>query len=196
MALSGAFLIGKSMIEIKEMTFKELGPYLELHSNNVFAENQDFHIQDILDEEGNDKIKTLRERNKNSVQLAVAAFVDNEFAGWSFGFQTSHLDFYMCNSAVLENFRRKGLYTLMMRKIMELATAEGFTRLYSRHNATNNPVIIPKLKEGFVISAMELNDNFGTLVHLSWHPRQESRKIMKYRSGEIKYDEDIKKWIP
>jgi len=183
------------MIEIKSVTFDELRPHINAHHDEVFEDNQDFHIQDILDEESNKRIGELRSKSKDNINLAVAAYVDGEFAGWSFGFQTSHLDFYMCNSAVLEKFRRQGLYTSMMKKMVEMATAEGFTRIYSRHICTNNKVIIPKLKLGFTISGMELSDNFGTLVHLSWYPREESRKVVKYRSGEIKADKDIQAWI-
>jgi len=65
----------------------------------------------------------------------------------------------------------------------------------SRHNATNNSVLIPKLKENFIISKMELDDIFGVLIHLHYYANTTRRKIMDYRSGQLKPDDQIKKLL-
>lgn len=64
-----------------------------------------------------------------------------------------------------------------------------------RHSATNNAVIIPKLKAGFVITSMEISDMFGVLVHLTYFPKVLRRKMITYRVGDMKPDEEIKKCL-
>jgi GNAT superfamily N-acetyltransferase len=98
----------------------------------------------------------------------------------------------MCNSAVLPIFRRKGIYSALLKKCLQVTREEGFQLIYSKHSATNNAVIIPKLKEGFIISKMELDDKFGVLIHLHYYMNSTRKKIMHYRSGQIKPDEEIK----
>jgi hypothetical protein len=101
----------------------------------------------------------------------------------------------MQNSGILPEHRRKGLYSKLVRHVLNVTTEKGFPRVWSRHNATNNAVIVPKLKQGFLISAMELSDTFGTLVHLSYFPVEVQRKMMDYRAGQIKPDDEIKKLL-
>ena len=117
------------------------------------------------------------------------------FISWSWGYQESAFRFYMCNSAVFSEFRRKGLYTRLLNEMVARATRLGFQEIYSRHIITNNAVIIPKLKEGFIISSMEISDSFGTTVNLSYYPKKLRKKILDYRAGQIKPDLEIKKCL-
>ena len=70
----------------------------------------------------------------------------------------------------------------MISKVTKL----GFQEIYSKHTITNNAVIIPKLKAGFIISSMEVSDLFGTLVNLSYYPKALRKKILDYRVGQTK----------
>ena len=54
----------------------------------------------------------------------------------------------------------------------------------SKHSATNNRVIIPKLKAGFVISGLEISDRYGTLVRLEYFTNPKRRELMDFRSGQ------------
>jgi hypothetical protein len=58
---------------------------------------------------------------------------------------------------------------------------------------TNNDVIIPKLKAGFLITSFELSDTFGSLVHLTYYPSPLRRKVQVYRAGDLFPDEEIRK---
>ena len=65
-----------------------------------------------------------------------------------------------------------------------LKTSEaGFQKIYGTHCATNNAVLIPKLKLGFIFSKVELSDMFGTIIHLQYFTNPLRRKLMDYRSG-------------
>lgn len=71
-----------------------------------------------------------------------------------------------------------------MDKIKEL----GFQVIYSRHVTTNSAIIIPKLKAGFVISAMELSDKFGVSVPFFGYPTQLNKTPV-----EIYYQDEYNK---
>ncbi len=106
--------------------------------------------------------------------------------------QENATTFYMVNSAILKEHRGKGLYRLLVNQCIETLSSKGFQLIYSRHCATNNAVIIPKLKIGFVISKMEIDDRFGILIHLHFYTNSDRRKIMDYRSGQVRPDKTIR----
>lgn len=72
---------------------------------------------------------------------------------------------------------------------------DGFQVVVSRHNLTNNAVIIPKLKAGFVISGFEVDDRFGTLVKLSYFFNPLRRKLLDVRVGQSAPDDEVKKLL-
>ena len=99
----------------------------------------------------------------------------------------------MRNSAVLPDHRRKGLYSALMFEVLKRTKELGFQTVVSRHVTTNNSIIIPKLKAGFVITSLEVSDRYGTLVHLTYFFNETRRKVMQFRSGDLKPDQVLKK---
>ena len=79
-----------------------------------------------------------------------------------------------------------------MNKVLERVKSLGFQIITSRHKTTNNSIIIPKLKAGFVITSIEVSDRFGTLVHLSYFFNQIRRNVMEFRTGDLKPDAQLK----
>jgi len=79
--------------------------------------------------------------------------------------------------------------------MVQEVTQLGFQRIYSRHRATNNAVLIPKLKAGFVLTSLEVSDAFGTMVHLTYFSHPLRRKILDYRVGQIQPDQEIAQWL-
>lgn len=180
--------------KIKNMTSDDFHPLWREHKSKVFEKDHSYSLWDMLSEGEVDKINSLRKNIKDKLEICLGVFDAKEnFIGWSWGFQDSSASFYMANSAILEKYRRKGLYTKLVEKMVEQVTEHGFQLIYSRHCATNNSVIIPKLKAGFVISKMEMDDIFGVLIHLHYYPNKTRRRIMDYRSGQLSPDEEIKK---
>jgi ribosomal protein S18 acetylase RimI-like enzyme len=104
--------------------------------------------------------------------------------GWHYGYQDTPMSYYMCNSAVLPQHRRQGYYSWLAKSVMEEVTRRGYHRIKSRHYPTNNPVIIAKLKLGFVVTGLQLSSNFGTLLELEWNANQAMADLMKFRCGE------------
>ncbi len=106
--------------------------------------------------------------------------------GWSWGYETEPELYYMCNTAIAKEHRGKGLYTALLPHVLEACRREGFQAVFSRHNATNNAVIVPKLKAGFLITGMELSDKHGTLVVLTKYLHEPRAAVTRYRSGETR----------
>lgn len=179
---------------VKVLTPEEFKPLLDIYRKSVFQDTHSYEFQDILPLDEQKKIKTLREGCGAPYRLHLGVFdKDDHFVGWSWGLQENATTFYMVNSAILPNHRRKGLYGLLISKSIEILSEKGFQLIYSRHCATNNAVIIPKLKAGFIISKMEIDDRFGVLLHLHFYTNNDRRNIMDYRSGQSMPDAFIKK---
>jgi ribosomal protein S18 acetylase RimI-like enzyme len=131
--------------------------------------------------------------SKQHLKINLALYYQGKFVGWSWGYQETATVFYMCNSAVLENHRNKGLYTCLMREMLKRATELGFAKIYSRHIMTNNDILIAKLKQGFKVTSFELSDTFGTMVHLSYYPSKLKNEILDFRSGYRRPNRKLKK---
>lgn len=180
---------------ICSMNTEEFEPLYQKHTKEIFDDTQIFPLRDSLSESERIKLKSLRTNLGEPFVLRLGVFYHDQFVGWHFGRQDSFTSFYMQNTGILPEHRRKGLYTHLVKKVLELASEMGFQSIWSRHNATNNAVIIPKLKQGFVITALEVSDIFGILIHLNYFPKEIRRKMMDYRVGQIKPDAEIKKYL-
>ncbi len=178
---------------IKKLNQEEFTPLWDKYKDDVFQADHSYSFWNLLNDEELAKADELRKHVSDKIEIYLAVFdPDDNFVGWSWGFQESSTSFYMANSAILPEHRRKGLYSRLLKQMVQEASTLGFQLIYSRHCATNNDVIIPKLKAGFLISKMELDDVFGVLVHLHFYPHKTRRKIMDYRCGQRAPDAEIK----
>ena len=180
--------------EIKEITkevlfaqMDEWGP--KIFSNNDTSMNQNLILSDMEKE----NVRKLHKNLSSIYSLRLGVYKGDEFCGWFCGEQHTAESFYMRNSAIYPNHRKKGLYTALLKEVMTRVQAEGFQIAYSRHNTTNNAIIIPKLKAGFKITTLEVSERFGTLVHLTYFFNEVRAQILDFRSGNSKPSEQVKK---
>lgn len=179
---------------IQEMEQEDFWKLIEPHSSAIFEDaSLMFPFREHLSETEKDKIKQLREGFKIPFSLRLVLMFEGNVAGWAYGYQDARKSYYMQNSAVLPQFRRQGLYSTMLNITVEKLIEHGFQKIWSRHVATNNSVLIPKLKYGFCFSGFELSDIFGTLIHLCYFPNRLHKKIQDFRCGEIRPDTELKK---
>jgi ribosomal protein S18 acetylase RimI-like enzyme len=183
-------------VDIRPLAAEESRDVKERLAPPLFEDTHNFRFRDALAPEELARYRELSARMGDLYRLELGAFVDGELAGWSFGEQESGETYYMINSAVLPAFRRRGLYRALVEATVREVAAQGFQRIYSRHVATNNAVIIPKLQVGFVITALELSDRFGTLVHLTYFPHPLRRKVTDYRAGQLRPDAELRAHLP
>ena len=157
-------------------------PFFRENRPNVFVGEFNFASERVMTDVEKEKVRNMP-KMENIQRYQLVAKDGDKIIGWSFGQQKSYDDFYMINSAVFPEYRRQGIYTKLMELAMEHITDLGFQRIYSRHKMSNNAVIIPKLKAGFVITGFEVNDVFGNLVELSYYTNPRRRELLEVRTG-------------
>lgn len=101
----------------------------------------------------------------------------------SFSNQISLETIMMCMSYVKKDYRGKGLYKLMLKETIKRAKEIGYRKIQSYHNTTNNEIIIPKLKEGFVFTGMKINAGYGALAELTYFFNKDEKDAVDFRTG-------------
>lgn len=89
--------------------------------------------------------------------------------GWSTGEQRQGDDFFMTWSGILPEWQRRGLYGAFLGRLKSYLGALGYRRLTSNHHVNNRAVLIAKLKAGFLINALTLDERFGAVVWLAYY---------------------------
>lgn len=179
--------------QIKEMTAEEFFPQFRKIYDSLFGEDHTFFPDSYFSDAEKMQQKILKDRLGDPYKIFLGVFSpQNEFIGFSFGFQETQETFYMMASAILPEHRGKGLYNELLKIVINKCKAEGFQKISGTHCATNNPVLIAKLKAGFIFSKIELSDMFGTIIHLVYFTNPLRRKVMDYRSGLHVPDAELK----
>jgi hypothetical protein len=181
--------------EMRMLEWPEMCALFEQHRATVFANNFTFAVDRAYSETEKAAIESLRARLGSPYRLNVGIYRGEELAGWSFGIQDGPVRYYMINTGLFPEHQGRGIYKALLPRILENLKGEGFQLAYSRHEATNNQVIVPKLKAGFVISGLEISDVFGLLVHLSYFFQPLRRRMMDVRSGRSMPDPELRKLL-
>lgn len=158
--------------------FREMRP-------RVFDPRCEFRWRGVLSEVERERMSTLGKAvqwGPDRVRHHILFKRGDELAGWYFGVQETETRYFMINTAVLPEHRRKGIYTALLRSLLTHLTELGFQEIYSLHHPTNNPVLVAKLKAGFVITGMEISDVFGLLVRLTYYTNPTRRDVIAART--------------
>lgn len=183
-------LIGDYSYEV--LSAEAFRPLFAEYRPVVFAGTSSFNPRDHYSDAEVTALDALRSNVAGAYRLHVGIFYRDQFVGWHFGQQLELDRFYMTNTGLLEEHRRRGLYTALLPVVLDQLRQKGFQIVFSRHNLTNNAVIIPKLKAGFVISGFEVDDRFGTLVQLSYYFNPLRRKVLDVRVGQSRPDDETR----
>jgi len=181
------------MLKIKALGPKDFWALVEKHEKKVFTGQTYAAHQHMLARE-----KENFEERKKFIQERIALYYvlldeKNNLAGWTAGFQMRPNDFFMMTSAVLPKYRGKDGYTKLLKEVLEKTKALGFQVVYSKHLATNNPIIIAKLKLGFMVAGMEVSDQMGTVVRMVYSHNPLREELLRYRTGELHPSLRVKK---
>lgn len=159
----------------------------------VFGNTLTYQPDQVYSEEELAAIREIQRPFVGMYRLQLGIYHQQEtIAGWTVGWQSKADTFYMANTGILPEHQGRGIYTSLLPAMLRILGERGFQIVESRHTATNNQVIIPKLKAGFVISGMEVSDQFGTLVWLSYFFNPVRRRMMDVRTGELMPDDEIR----
>ena len=182
--------------EIKEIESSEFENLWTKPAKKFFNDASLFYnSKEVYSKKELSQFKKLRElfKSEQQIRINLGLYYQNKFVGWSWGFQETPTTFYMCNSAIFKEHRNKGLYTCLMREMLNRANSKGFAKIYSRHIMTNNDILIAKLKQGFKITSFELSDTFGSMVHLTYYPTKIKNDILDFRAGYRRPNKKMKK---
>lgn len=179
----------------RHMDAEETASHLSTHRSTVFVGTFHLSAHYVHSEAEQQRLVSLAEHVSERYKLRLGIFQDDAFVGWHVGSQIEVGKFYMTNTGILRDHQRRGLYTALLPIILETVKKEGFQVVYSRHNLTNNAVIVPKLRAGFVISGFDVSDRFGTRVKLSYFFNPLRRKMLDVRVGQSTPDDGVKKLL-
>jgi GNAT superfamily N-acetyltransferase len=88
--------------------------------------------------------------------------------GWSYGDMRDSETFFMTSTGILSEFRGRGIYTAFVRRLLAYLAVLGYERVVSNHQTNNRAVIIAKLKLGFNVTAVNLDERWGAQVELTY----------------------------
>jgi RimJ/RimL family protein N-acetyltransferase len=107
----------------------------------------------------------------------------DEIIGWCHGMQLSNDSFYMKNSCIKPAFRNRGLYSKVLSHLTQHIFNLGFKVVTSKHIASNNAILIAKLKQGFIVTGMEMSVENGLLLVLSLFNNKIRHQVLDFRNG-------------
>lgn len=144
-------------------------------------------LTDVLNEEAAARSSTLKALDHGAIR--IGAFRGDSLVGWTLACQEGPSHLHMINSGVAPAERRNGVYSELVRMIIEHAKAGGYVAIQSRHAANNNAVIVAKLKLGFFVSGFEYSEVYGPLVRLTYLLGEGRRRLHRTRSSPIRRTE-------
>lgn len=109
-------------------------------------------------------------------------FAGDDLVGWSHAEQRDERTVDMADTGLLPEHQGRGLYTRLLPELLETFRAAGYVLVTSRHRATNNRVIVPKLRAGFLLQGLNLYEG-GLNVALTLALDDTYRGAMHARSG-------------
>lgn len=161
------------------------------HEPSIFPNRFDVNVSDALTETERLAAAELDKNLGTPFDLRLGFYDGKKMIGWHYGKQVDAETFRMVTSGILPEYQCKGIYSRSLAPILEEVRRAGFQTVLSRHYATDNGVIVPKLKFGFLVSGFELTDQFGLLLRLSYYFNETRRKILHMRSGLQQPDENV-----
>lgn len=168
---------------IKKIEVSAAQRFVDDQKSFLFSQEVEFEFWKIETTDRTQKIAEIEAEYGGGRKFAFGAYKNEKLVGIHIARQKEKGMLHMSLSAVLPEYRRQGIYSLFLGHVIQFAKEYGFYGISSRHNASNNAVIIPKLKAGFLIASMEICDVQGVLVHLIYHLDEARRSMHLFRTG-------------
>ncbi|MEP7102783.1 MAG: GNAT family N-acetyltransferase [Burkholderiales bacterium] len=142
------------------------------------------YMDALIGAEARARFDALHESLPQPRRIRIGAFDGERLVGCSSGWFESG-SFYIGLSAVDPAYRRGGLYTRMLCAVEHAVRELGGLSISSHHVATNNAVLIAKLKLGYAITGTEYDEQMGLLVSLKLHLAPGRRALFAERTGTL-----------
>lgn len=180
---------------VETISKEQYDGYRKLREPVIFPNRFDIHVHQALTTAEHQATVALGASLGHPYELRLGLFDGTTMIGWSYGTQINADTFRMVTTGIEPNYQRKGIYSRLLTVLSDHIREKGFQIIFSRHYATDNQVIIPKLRFGFLIAGFELTDEFGLLLRLCYFFNETRRKALHVRSGLQQPDEEVRQLI-
>lgn len=143
------------------------------------------HLDALMGEPHAQAHRDLRKALPPPERIRIAAHDGDRLVGYSHGWFEVGGRFYIGSSAVHPDYRRRGVYTRLLHAVEKAVRERGGIAISSQHVATNNPVLIAKLRLGYVIAGVEFVEPMGLLVRLLLHLEPSRAALYRERTGML-----------
>lgn len=174
---------------MNEITFRVVDQFPEpAYTSLADQAFSDYEESELLSEVAREEraARSVAQPFTSAGSLRIGAFRGDDLVGWTYASPEGPSLLYMINSGVAPAERQQGIYSALARMVIEHARARGYVAILSRHAASNNPVIIAKLKLGFFVSGFEYSEVYGPLVRLTYLLGNQRRKLYEARATPIR----------
>ena len=168
---------------LREITPEEFSSIYSEREKSYFTASTRDDVDADLSAEQHARVMARRAAYPQSERLQWGIYCGEEVIGWTFAQQSDHDTLTMRNTAIDPAHRGIGLYSALLPIIIEHARSLGYQRIISTHHAANNAVIVPKLKAGFIITGLNVNEKFGLMVTLTYFLTQGRHHLALNRIG-------------
>ncbi|MEO1451266.1 MAG: GNAT family N-acetyltransferase [Bacteroidota bacterium] len=180
---------------VKELSPREFAAYFKEQRNLVYGAVTKLDVMGLLEERERKLLHQLGGRLRQRYSLYLQFLHEDQPIGFSYGVQNAEDTFHMASTGLLPEFRGKGLYSAFLKALVEYLGREGFQKVQSYHHPSNVGVLIPKLKNGFVITGMELNEVYGSLLKLTCFTNPARKEAWEVRIGARKLSDDLGQFL-
>lgn len=176
---------------------KTVTQFLREHFSRVFPrENESGHQCTLLTApERKLIIAELSEKTGyNSLHKEHFLFIKRgEPVGWSTGETMDFMTYYMRNTGIFPEHQNRGLYSIFLQTLTKYLEEIGYERLSSQHSPDNSKMLITKLKAGFMVTGMDLDERWGSLVRLTKLLKNDRSKVFSNCFGHGFIEQATKK---
>lgn len=145
------------------------------------------YLESLVDPAQLSQTLALIESLPKPQRIRIGAFQGDRLVGYTTGWFENGGGgrFYIGSSAVEEAHRRGGVYTRLLTELHRAVRERGGMAVSSQHVATNNAVLIAKLKLGYVIAGIEYVEPMGLLVRLVLHLEASRAALFRERTDML-----------
>lgn len=175
------------MVELRQVETFDEAAFATLTEPVFGTEARQRYMRELIGAEADERNAALRKSLPKPERIRIGAFDGEQLIGCSSGwFEFGGGNFYIGLSAVAPAYRQQGIYTRLLNAVEAAVRERGGLRVSSQHVATNNAVLIAKLKLGYVIAGTEYDEQMGLLVRLVLQLTPERRELFAERTGTLK----------
>jgi hypothetical protein len=168
-----------------------------LESRDAYSQLHDAELRQFFQPEVFFDLPSLRSERERDGQARLAATRDDKplqdftvlrkggaVAGMFSGEQKTASMYRMWHTNIHPDFRRQGVYRMIVQSTILYTAALGFDTITSEHAPCNNPILIAKLSAGFRIYALDMDPMAGPSVVLRYFHNPEHLAAYELRCGQ------------